>query len=81
MYILYVYMMKTANIQNYTLHGFICLQFIPHTRPLLLMDTILKVEEIYRFSLGVYMYKNCSSIDFSRQHGYVIRGRQSLLPT
>ena len=55
--------------------------FLAHTGPLFLIDKILKVKDIYRFSLGVYMYRNRGSIDFNRQHGYFTRGRQLLLPT
>ena len=44
--------------------------FHAHTGPLFLIDKILKVKDIYRFSLGVYMYRNRGSIDFNRQHGY-----------
>ena len=52
--------------------------FHAHTGPLFLMDTISKVKDIYRFSLGVNIYKNRGSIDFNRQTTRLYSSRQTV---
>ena len=53
--------------------------FLAHIGHLFLIDNILKLKDICRFSLGVYIFKNRDSIDFNRQQGYFTRGRRLLL--
>lgn len=52
--------------------------FLAHTEPLFLKAEILKVCDVHRFLLGVYMYKNLSSFDLP-DHSYDTR--QSTKPT
>ena len=55
-------------------------QFYSHTLPLFKLSRVLKFSDVYKFNVAVYMYKNSSDDQFTRQHSYNTRGRANLLP-
>ena len=55
-------------------------QFRAHTDPLFFTNKILKVPDLYKHSLGCYIFKNQYLIDLnSRSHDYFTRNRNSSL--
>ena len=55
--------------------------FLAHTNPIFSKLKILKFKDLYRLSLGSYLYKNHNLIlEFSSQHGYDTRTRSDLNP-
>ena len=52
-----------------------------HTNPLFRANKILKIEDIYIFSIAIYMYKNNHNLtDLLRNHSYNTRFYNHLLP-
>ena len=55
--------------------------YLEHTNPLFLSNRILKLQDLYTFSIANYTYKNPHILfNFSRSHTYDTRNRESLLP-
>ena len=55
--------------------------YLDHTEPLFYNCKILKLEDLYFFSLAIYAYKNINYLDnFSRNHTYNTRNQNDLLP-
>ena len=52
-----------------------------HTKPLFFSNKLLQLDDIYKFRLGTYMYKNPLFLNsFSREHSHNTRARESLRP-
>ena len=51
-----------------------------HTNNLFLNSKLLKLEDIYNYQLGIFMFKNEISVSFEHQHSYNTRNRNELLP-
>ena len=50
--------------------------FIDHTNPLFLNSKILKLQDLYKHSLGCYIYDNQNRLDvYSRNHTHFTRNR------
>ena len=43
-------------------------------------NSILKIHDIYKLNIGLYMYQHNSSVNFLRTHDYATRGHDDLLP-
>ena len=56
-------------------------QYYSHTLPLFKSSFVLKLSDVYRFNVAVYMFKNRSDDQYARQHLYNTRGRSELLPS
>ena len=54
--------------------------FLAHTNHLFFQYNILKVPDIHKFMVALYMFKNRHSPIFVRQHNYSTRFRNNLLP-
>ena len=54
--------------------------YLSHTNNLFLNSKLLKLEDIYNYQLGIFMFKNEISVNFERQHSYNTRNRNELLP-
>ena len=54
--------------------------FQAHTDPLFFSNSILKIHDIYKLNIGLYMYQHNSSVNFLRTHDYATRGHDDLLP-
>ena len=54
--------------------------YLDHTTPLFYSNKILKIDDLYKHSLGCYIYNNQHLlIEHSRSHRYDTRGSNSLL--
>ena len=55
--------------------------YLDHTDPLFKSNQILKLGDIYIFTLAIYMFRNSDSFsNFSRSHSHDTRNRNILLP-
>ena len=54
--------------------------YLAHTDPLLFSNGILKVHDIYKLNVGLYMYYHDSPSQFIRSHKYYTRRGNDLLP-
>ena len=54
--------------------------FQAHTDPLFFSNSILKIHDIFKLNIGLYMYLHNSSAHYLRPHGYATRGHDDLLP-
>ena len=54
--------------------------FLEHTDPLFYSNGILKVQDIHKLNVGLYMYEHRTSAQFIRHHDYSTRGHDDLLP-
>ena len=54
--------------------------FLAHTDPLFFSNKILKIHDMYKFNVGLYMYDNWDSGNYDRIHSYDTRNRDSLRP-
>ena len=54
--------------------------FLAHTDPLFYSNKILKLNDMYKLSVGLHMYANWESGSFSSNHDYNTRNRNSLVP-
>ena len=55
--------------------------FLEHTDPLFFFSNgILKVHDIHKLNVGLYMYEHSTSAQFIRPHDYSTRGHDDLLP-
>ena len=54
--------------------------FYAHTDPLFFSNGILKIHDIHKLNIGLYMYVNNMSAQFRRTHDYFTRGHDNLLP-
>ena len=54
--------------------------FLEHTDPLFFSNGILKVQDIHKLNVGLYMYENHTSVQFIRPHDYSTRGHDDLRP-
>ena len=54
--------------------------FLAHTDPLFHSNNILKVHDLYKFYVGVYMYDNWEAESFVVTHNYNTRNLNSLVP-
>ena len=54
--------------------------FLEHTDPLFFSNGILKVQDIHKLNVGLYMYENNTSVQFIRPHDYSTRGHDDLRP-
>ena len=54
--------------------------FLAHTDPLFHSNNILKIHDMYRLSVGLYMYDNWESGNYSASHDYNTRNHNSLVP-
>ena len=51
--------------------------FQAHTDPLFFSNGILKIQDIYKLNIGLYMYQHNSSAHFLRPHDYATRGHDN----
>ena len=54
--------------------------FLAHTTPLFFRCGVLKLVDLYKYSLAIYFYKNNLESNFARHHSYRTRGATSLCP-
>ena len=54
--------------------------YLAHTNPLFISTKILKIFDIYKLNLAVYIYKNSLQNSFPRRHLHDTRFRSNLLP-
>ena len=54
--------------------------FHAHTEPLFFSNGILKIHDIHKLNVGLYMYQYNTSVEFMRSHVYFTRGRNELRP-
>ena len=54
--------------------------FLEHTDPLFFSNGILKIHDIHKLNIGLYMYEHNTSARFIRDHDYPTRGHDDLLP-
>ena len=54
--------------------------YLAHTDPLFFSNKVLKIHDIYKLQVGLYMYDNWESELYDRSHHYDTRNRDSLLP-
>ena len=54
--------------------------FLDHTEPLFNSNKILKIHDMYKLNIGLYMYDRVRSGDYDRNHQYNTRNRNDLLP-
>ena len=54
--------------------------FLEHTDPLFFSNGILKIQDIYKLNIGLYMYDHDTPTQFIRSHEYPTRQRDNLLP-
>ena len=54
--------------------------FLAHTDPLFFSNSILKIHDIHKLNIGLYMYHHNSSAHYLRPHDYATRGHNDLLP-
>ena len=55
--------------------------FNSHTDPLFKESNILKFQDIYKYFLGIYMFKRSHLPEFNRNQTYITRNSSDLLPT
>ena len=55
--------------------------FLSHTNGLFLSNNILKLVDIHKKQLAIFVYKLESRSEFTRNHDYFTRNRDSLLPS
>ena len=53
---------------------------LAHTNPLFLSNGILKIHDIYKLNVGLYMYDQRLSGQYTRDHDHDTRNRSDLLP-
>ena len=56
------------------------LPFHAHTDPLFFSNGILKIHDIYKLNVGLYMYDHDIPAQFIRSHDYSTRGSNDLRP-
>ena len=54
--------------------------FQAHTEPLFFANGILKIQDIHKLNVGLYMYQHNAALQFIRSQVYYTRGRDELLP-
>ena len=55
--------------------------FLDHTEPLFKLQKILKLQDLYKYSLACYFFKNQNLLNsFSQSHNYNTRNRDLFLP-
>ena len=54
--------------------------YLAHTDPAFFSNGILKIYDIYKLNVGLYMYDHDISSQFFRSHNYSTRGQDELLP-
>ena len=55
--------------------------FFAHTDPLFFANGILKIYDIYKLNVGLYMFNHWQSGQYDRTHHYNTRNRDNLLPS
>ena len=53
--------------------------FLAHTDPLFFANGILKIQDIHRLNIGLYMYQHHESAQYLRSQAYHTRGQNQLL--
>ena len=53
--------------------------FLAHTDPLFFANGILKIHDIHRLNIGLYMYQHHESAQYLRSQAYHTRGQNELL--
>ena len=54
--------------------------FLEHTNPLFVESQILKIQDVYKLNIGLYMYDTFDATIPNRPHSYNTRNRNELLP-
>ena len=54
--------------------------FLDHTEPLFHSNKILKINDMYKLNIGLYMFDRVGTGDYDRDHQYNTRYRNDLLP-
>ena len=54
--------------------------YLDHTNPLFLSNKILKLQDIYKFTVSTYMYENHSRMTLNSTHSFSTRNRSHLVP-
>ena len=57
-----------------------CASYFSHTNILFLQGDFLKLDDMYRFSVGIYMFKNSNLDIFYADHSYNTRNRDQANP-
>ena len=55
--------------------------FLEHTDELFFSTEILKIQDVYKLNIGLYMYDNSGTGQFARTHSHNTRHKNDLLPT
>ena len=53
-------------------------RFLAHTDPIFYSNGILKIHDIYKLNVGLYIYDQLSSGRYAREHGHYTRNRNDL---
>ena len=54
--------------------------FLSHTDPLFFSSGLLKIHDIYKLNVGLYMFDHWHEDRYNRTHSYDTRNRNDLLP-
>ena len=54
--------------------------FLEHTDPLFFSNQILKIHDLFKLNIGLYMYDRWQSGAYDRTHSYNTRNRNDLIP-
>ena len=54
--------------------------FLDHIDKLFFNSKILKIQDVYKLNVGLYMYDNARTVLYTRTHTYNTRNRNDLLP-
>ena len=54
--------------------------FLDHTDPLFSSNKILKIHDLYKLNIALYMYERSDNDAFQRDHHYDTRNRNELRP-
>ena len=54
--------------------------FLDHTDPLFYAKNILKIRDLYKLNVGLFMFERRDADDYERNHSYNTRNRNDLLP-
>ena len=53
-------------------------RFLAHTDPIIYSNGILKIHDIYKINVGLYIYDQLSSGQYAREHDHYTRNRNDL---
>ena len=76
-----VHLQKVFLLQKKIVRIMFNTDYFAHTDPLFHSGGVLKISDIFRFSIGVYMFKHRNSFIQFGSHGYDTRNSSNLVPS